>query len=419
MAIRILPTKNPSQKTRILAKAAKMKDVPVFRSVAEAALFVQGASTLVSRLETDFRLVNRELQSAAQSFKINRSGGGAANLTNKPAGKVDKINLKNIKGLIRHNTLIGEAHDKHDALESLEAQINHLFSSESESANLLKGIASMKERLVKMFGESHSEVQRIAKENEPKEFRDICAAILKQVTSKLEGRYKTLKVSDYLSTVKPANDLHLRFTKYAQFTSLESDEGHTYPNYYIVFTGDVTAASDLEMHVNVLTRMLPPDKFHIGHSFETTKEGYAILSAAMEIEDFSSLLEPSKLPFTKDQVDFTKIKASGLIADTEVNEDSVEVLFNSKVTADNVDKVIERVFLDLRKITGFSTRSRVKYKKEKKGRLFNVSFFIIPPEHDSIQRMKLNNDKLRQMKDYLGLDDIDVKRIHQIMNKGH
>lgn len=404
-----------------------------FRSAEEVSTFLthldsklKGLTDKLLGMQRQFAALDQRVPALsavlAAPISIDRGDGIAKDskrLDNK-VGDVGKIVIDNIGKLKDNFQLLMEINDKLEVLDTLEAQAAHALRG--ENAKILAAIKATKTQYEKKLKSAMNFLKAVAKKHEPPKFKAMVEGVMNYFHSGFDNKFDKAEEHVFVTvkTEKGADDKDyqvLVFNHYVQFTNLKNEHiEYTYPKYIVVFTAVVDAKGQMRMYVNTLHKFRAPGTFKYGHSFSDLKGGVSSLSGLFETDDFVDLLDRQPVPMADGKVNVKNFRSIEYIKDTKVENNTVFIQFNGKVTKENVQKVAIGVLADVRGLFSGYMKTQLRYKIVPPAK--GMEFILTLPTNVDTTKF-ITQEKQDLLKEHLGFDDKDMAQIIKLFNKGH
>jgi hypothetical protein len=396
-----------------------------FRSEEEVEHFLKSLEEqqkgIGTRLDALERLFASQEVRAAGEIRIDRGGGG--NVPSTDTVDIGRISIPNMKKLHDNFSIVTDLTDKLDMMDTLDVQVQHLFRGERGN-KLPAMIKQLRKGYETKLTQALQFLKTVAKKHEPKAFAKTVEAAMNFFQSGLKNKFSAAEEHVFVNTARmtqPDGQEHtvFVFTHYVQFTNLHNDHtDYTYPTYVVVFTARVNEKGQMQMYVNTLHKFRPPGTFKVGHEFRNLRDAEKKLRHLFEIDDFVDLLDRQPVPVTKDELRLGNFVSKGFIKDVkiDVEDHSLQVLFNSKVTGKNFADVVSQTLLDLRGALSLRTTTTLRYKPAPDRRSIDI---ILPIPSGADPKKFLTRDKVEHMKDTFGMDDQDIRNLMRAFHRGH
>lgn len=406
--------------TTLAAKPVSATNEHKFRTLEELVDYMgelhTSASELTKLLQKYQILFKRQVapETAATTFKVNRKGS----VPNATGDKVDTFVIPNLKGIRKNFDIMQSLYDKREILDTLEVTINHNFRDAPGRAAAAKSLVAIRKSIEKKTDAAMDFLNEVAIKHCPDKFKAIVEPMIAKIVEKLDGNFSDVDDEIYVTTQDdPDGKTTMVFTHYVGFDDLKDDTGFSHPEFWIAFTAKIDSFSRMLMWVNVLPKFVVPGKFKPGHKFTDMATGIRAVDALLELENFSDVLEKVKMPVTKEDVKTENFQAKKWIKDIAVGEDTITIDFNTQVNKKNLDEAIRRVWADIRGLFAPRIKARVKYKVVPRGTQYSAIFTLVMPETDEQSKERIDHNKLQLLKDHLGVDDSDLRKIAQMINR--
>lgn len=334
----------------------------------------------------------------------------------------DDFGVKNTKKLQDQFGVIGELHRKMEVLDAMELTVKQAFAGERNT--LGSQITKTRAAVAAKLKAALAFVSKAAVKKEPRQFTEVVDPTVKVLLDRAEGKYKKpAEVKNYLFVkTDRAGNLFFVFQRYVILNNFASDdEAFTYPQYVVVFTAMVSNDKKMTMHVTTLHQARPPGTFKVGSSFVNEKTALQELDALLDMDKMVDLMSRATLP--KTGLDKTKFQNSKqYIQDIQVDPATrhVRIKLSKKVPQNPAlrQRIIEKLFLDLRVALGYGAGQSIKYKQVHQADKSLVLDFVVVPNSSGRGRPSLTDRQRQLLETHFGFDEDDIHSLVRVMQRG-
>lgn len=403
-------------------------DVPNFRYMTDAEKFLKEIS---KEVDENTKLLKKHQQLTASTllatdapkktdvvFNVGPSSKAEQNkILKKHKHTVDpeiqKVVVPGMKKLESQYNLAEDFYDKLKAVESAETQVKMAFPNRRgpEYEALMTQFAAIKEKIQSALAECLTFLSSVAQKHVPESFQKYI-----DMVAELVSEHVIFKKSSTFMYVSVDPDGNLVFTAYILLQDVANDEGEVAPHLYI--SVQWVTGRESSMHVDLNHEYEVPNKL-LGQGTEVNSVGEAskAISNLLELENFSSSLGVVPLALQLN-VDPTSLKVSqfsarDVIGKLEVGEDHITFTFRKELkNPEAITEVSMQIYKDL-KVLMKKNGANLRMAPDLKAKPAKVKFVITKVGEDG----EFNLYDAEWLRDRFGLNNTQMRKIHQIINQ--
>lgn len=422
MAIQRLDTTKSTKKKMC---ASEIAEGP-FRSLQEVETYLKTLKDSLSEMEGLLR--QYQLQFARSSATATPSLEFVIN-GDRPAGgrKGVKVNLDKIDKIVmpRLDTLrknFGIAEQLGSQLNELDVLYNNVavtFRGVRGSNDMLDKIKAMKGATKSKLDAALKFLSTVGERHTPNNFREIVETTIGFVTPGLTFvSYKT-HLYAYETKALDKKEGDLAFAIYIQLNGLEDEEGHIYPQFFVVFncvlhSTDEKNKVEPRFYVTVMHQFSTPGSYGLGKAFTTPGEAARALGMLLDLENINTAigtvphnLDPGKLPKSR-------FSEASYISKINVEPNALIFELLKGVKSAQVSDIAKNLYKDVKGLLSHIKDAKIKVKlgKSEDGRT-TIRYTLTNVAKDT----GVSAEDLDFLKERFELDDAKLRQVVKVLNQ--
>lgn len=316
----------------------------------------------------------------------------------------------NMDKLAKSFEVIDKYQDKIDSLDSVINTLTLEFSGERGAPATLKQLKDLRSTIKKKLDAAYKFLSDLAKNHEPKEFRELVSYVADNALKTFSGHYESAKHISYLVPQEVNKEQYLLISHYIEFKNFEADD-FVAPTFYLIINAQVNlATAKIKYFVNTMQNFTQPGRVGLGVEVKDKREASTQSLIMMELEGFTSLIERTPIPTHQTKLNEINwsvpaewLKKNGIKL---IDNDVITVEFTNKVTKDNIQDAANHFIRDLKTaIIPNNYRMQIRPRKNMSSKPYSIDFIFVLPDAHQRKEIRLDAKKVKALKDMFGMTD--------------
>lgn len=400
-----------------LLGSTEVADGP-FRSLTEVERYLGAVKVNLTELESLLRQLQTQFaknETATIEFVVNRDdklkpkgGSGSGNRIT-----LDKVVVPKLDSLRKNFSIVEELSDKVEMLDSLYNSVAVNFKDVRGSKDTLNNIKAMQKSAKAKMDEALKFLNTVGSKYVPTEFKELIETTIGYVSPNL-----TFKSHETLIYAYETNEGHVAFSVYIKLKGLIDDEGHQYPEFYIVFTCILKPSSergkvDAHYYVTVMQDFSAPGKYLLGKEVDSPAKAASALGLMLEMENISTAI--GVLPHNLDPKKLKKDKFSigSRIAKIEVDPNAISFHMLKGVSKVGVEEAAKALYMEMKGMLAHIKKAKLKVRIGQDEGRFVIRFTLTNLARED--QVSINDiDFLKEH--FPQLDDTKLRQVVKVIN---
>jgi len=373
---------------------------------------------IVNEIEQEFKTnsnnVDRLVSSlSAEELVIDRRAAGAT----KPTVRKGKFVAPPLAELKKHNAIVDSLYENLLELDAAAALVAQAFAGNKNHAAALKHIKLLRVEVENKVNDALEALALIAEKHVPSELTVFADRLVGFLIDTLDPkRYRTITKEMYVTR---NSDGGIEFSHYLGIDSLKVSSGHVYDQYYLVLTGVVNKAGEMNVHLNAFPDFKLPGRYPVGLEVRDPKAALLHAKKLLAADDVISSSQRVPLPFEPERAKSLGLTTLRGVEDATVDKEELVITLAASVRTENaVMAVVQDVLARLSSVlnrTGSSKKNLFTYKTGTRAGK-KVLRFQLSQTAAGAKSTALNLEKLEEVAELLSLSPAQKKALRFALN---